>query len=251
MENPPPRKFASTPAPSNTFSQPNQEQSEPQPGTSSSFFQQSPALSQISHEASGPSAVNRRLFGTPSASNRISSTPFTANQRPASPTTPLEAMQEIGLVNSRKRRLEDIFGDIRDIEEEQFRYESEAMAKKMRSEEEIDIDMIKQILEKRKQIVSLMNPMKASNLDKLEALHKFKKQNLSLSLPQFPFTTLVRDDKERIYVRMHSKEYEDKQIKDVHFTKSYGNLLGEAKDDVWQQAQKIVSYIFFNYCLET
>lgn len=219
-----------------------------------SFFQQSPALSQISfnqdsqlnEDEAGPSsaAVNRRLFGTPfpTGRSRIASTPFGAaatssqyHQRPD------EALNEIG-VQTRKRRLEDLFGDIRDIEEEQeddqmFR----AISKKMRSEEEIDLELIELILEKRKRLLAELNPLKNNNLDRLEALHKFKMQNLSYSVPKYPFTAIRRSDAERIYVRTHSEDFETNEINEIHFAnRNFGGLLGEAREEIWSKAQAIV-----------
>lgn len=226
----------------------------PRPGTSKSFFNHSPALSQISYDNDSQHAagnVNRRLFGTPFPSDqlsRIASTPFIP-QTTSSQSDPVSAMQQIGLVNTRKRRLEDLFGDIRDLDDD---HESQqlfaAIAKKAKSEEEIDLEMIEQIIEKRKQFMAQLNPLKNTKLGKLEALHKFKMQNLSYRLPKFPFTTLVRYDKERVYVRMHSTEFEDKQIEDIHFTKKhFSDLLGSSREEIWTRAQEIVSFQIIHY----
>lgn len=214
-----------------------------------SFFQQSPALSQISFnqdanddETAGPSsaAVNRRLFGTPfpTGRSRIASTPFSTAA--ASSQHPDDALNAIGL-NTRKRRLEDLFGDIRDIEEEQDDHMFQALAKKMRSEEEIDMEMIELILEKRKLLLAELNPLKNTNLDRLEALHKFKMQNLSYAVPKYPFIVIRRSDAERIYVRTHSEDFETAQINDIHFAnQNFGGLLGEAREEIWSKAQEIV-----------
>lgn len=227
------------------------------PGTSKSFFQHSPALSQISFGTNEQdnvdegNHVNRRLFGTPHPSDqhrsRIASTPFVPQAISPPPRQqqldPISALQEIGLANTRKRRLEDLFGDIRDIDDDQqSEYLFAAIAKKAKSEEQIDLEMIERILEKRKQLMAQLNPLKNTKLDKLEALHKFKMQNLSYSLPRFPFTTLVRYDAERLYVRMHSTEFEDKQINEIKFTKkSFAGLLGDSRDEIWTRAQEIVN----------
>lgn len=224
------------------------------PGTSKSFFQESPALSQISfgstaHQEGG---VNRRLFGTPhpggDGNGRVASTPFAPQA--ASAQDILAEYQQLGLENAaRKRRLEDLFGDIGDIDEEQVELNYQALAKKSRTEEEIDMEMIEKILAKRRVLQAQLNPLKNTNLDKLEALHRFKMQNLSYTLPRYPFTTLVRYDRERVYVRMHSMEFEEKQIDEVSFGKNggIGGLLGAARQEMWMQAQQIVRDISFSF----
>lgn len=224
------------------------------PGTSRSFFQESPALSQISFgtTATQEGGVNRRLFGTPhpgDSNRRTASTPFAPQA--ASAQDILTEYQQLGLENAaRKRRLEDLFGDIGDIEEEQVERGYHALAKKCRTDEEVDMEMIEKILAKRRMLQAQLNPLKNTNLDKLEALHKFKMQNLSYTLPQYPFTTLVRYDRERIYVRMHSMEFEEKQIDEVSFGKNggIGGLLGAARQEMWMQAQQIVRDISFKHC---
>lgn len=226
---------------------------EPRPGTSKSFFQHSPALSQISLDQSGAGGAQRRLFGTPVG--RIASTPFpgagggaaAADQSSATAEQVLAEYQQMGLMaNVRKRRLEDLFGDIGDIEEEPA---EDALAKKCRSEEEIDLAMIEQILRQRKQLQAQFNPLRNTNLDKLEALHRFKMQNLSYTLPKWPFTTLIRFDRERIYVRHHSTEFEARQIDEIHCGAGNGgrnvaSLLGaDVKQAMWVEAQKIVCFL--------
>lgn len=114
-------------------------------------------------------------------------------------------------------------------------------AKKPKTEEEIELEMIEKILSLRKQLRKTMNPLKKTNLDKLEALHEFKKRNLSESLPKWPFITLVNDNQDRLYVRMHSEEFEEKQIDEISLSnRTAGSLLGSTKDEMWRLAQKMV-----------
>jgi chromosome transmission fidelity protein 18 len=122
------------------------------------------------------------LFGSNHAP-RTSSTPF-LQDIPEIVTeddnNPLLEVQNIGLYQ-RKRRLElDLFGDIYDIEREDV-----MNAKKMKSEEERDLDMINKIVEARKKYQEQIQPLKTSNLKQLEALHNFKMQNLSYSVPRY------------------------------------------------------------------
>lgn len=193
---------------------------------------ESPQLSQISQSSN---VINRRLFDdTPHQEKRTSSTPFPRND-------PLAEIQNIGLVNNnRKRRLEDLFGDINDIEDFQD-LDFGNMAKKTRSEEEIDLEMIEKILVARQKNREQLNPLRSTEVDRLEALHHFKMQNLSYSVPKWPFISLVRSDTERVYVRMHSEEYETDRINEVDLkTKGFSGLLGDAKQQIWNSARELV-----------
>lgn len=197
----------------------------------------SPQLSQISN------VINRRLFNdTPHQEKRTSSTPFPRND-------PLAEIQNIGLVNNnRKRRLEDLFGDTNDIEEleepDDFynrNMHAGNIAKKIRTDEEIDLEMIEKILKARQKYREEINPLRNTEVDRLEALHHFKMQNLSYTVPKWPFISLVRSDTERVYVRMHSEEYETDRINEVDLkSKGFSGLLGDAKQQIWKSARKLV-----------
>lgn len=97
-------------------------------------------------------------------------------QDEAGTSSALQEIQNIGV--KRKRRLEDLFGDICDIEEE------DALMKKHKTDEERDLDTIDKIIEARKTFQTQVNPLKKTNFDRLEALHKFKKDNLSRIIPK-------------------------------------------------------------------
>lgn len=88
----------------------------------------------------------------------------------------LQEIQNLGV--RRKRRLEDLFGDIYDIEEEDLNM------KKHKTDEERDLDTIERIVEARKTFQTFINPLKITNFDRYEALHKFKKENLSKVIPK-------------------------------------------------------------------
>lgn len=230
---------------------------------SHSFFQNNSQLSQIrpSNGSEASNLVNRRLFGTPAPSTsalsqRIASTPI-GTEAVAGTSNPYQnffddEFQDVSNVNvdlnPRKRRLEDLFGDIGDIvEEEEFGKvyygfdTDDNMRKKARCEEEMDRELIEKIL-----MMRASNRAKASDrskrtkLEQLEALQKFKKQNLSESYPNWPSIPVLGDNGERIHVRMHSAEFEAKQLIDVNFRKEFTNLLGESADSVWDEAQAIV-----------
>lgn len=189
--------------------------------------------------------LNRKLFDSPFPSNpRVSSTPF--SNAPMMPTTSTQNQllsQEIfrSGFGARKRCLEELFGDIQDIDDIDDRNICETMiAKRQKTEEEIDLEMIERILELRKQRVVEVNAAKFDDLDRLEALQKFKQQNLSSSIPKYPFIP-VRSDGDRIYVRFHSEDFESERIREIQCGKSFGSIMSQAaKEQMWAMAQKMV-----------
>lgn len=199
------------------------------------------------------------MFGTPlngNVSNRVASTPFTSN----SIDTPnpyrfrfdedeeFENNLPLNEVNPRKRRLDDLFGDIDDIEREEMRaqvFYSEDMEenakKKARSEAEVDNALIERILAARTELQArTSNFMKQSKLQQLETLRKFKARNLSETYPQWPCIPVMSNDRNRIYVRMHSEEFEKNQLNELTLRKNFSKLLGDTSENIWNEAQQIV-----------
>ncbi|KAH8377747.1 hypothetical protein KR093_006965 [Drosophila rubida] len=214
----------------------------------------SPQLSQITFGATqieGP--VNRRLFGTPrgSAVGRGCSTPFQRMpaidelaknaEDNAAPllTAAAEQLQELGLRGTNKRRLErDLFGDIDDLYHESY---EDPMLKKARTEEQRDNEAIERILELRRKMRESSKTVRHDEVSRLKALHDFKMKNLSYEIPSWPFLALQRSDLERLYVRYHSEDYERRQLELLSARgQQMGSLLGEAKQQVWQEANELV-----------
>lgn len=237
---------------------------------SHSFFHNNSLLSQIpvtdkttSDIYPNNNVVNRCLFGSPMPgtsssilSNRISSTPI--GSITAGPSNPYANRFDdhdldinnghVEVANPRKRRLDDLFGDIGDIIDDEdlanvyYGFDTEENEKKKaRNEEELDRALIEKIL-----LARAMNRAMASNhtkqtkLEQLEALQKFKMRNLSETYPIWPSIPVLGDGRERLYVRMHSEEFETNQLKELNFRKSFNNLLGESSESVWNEAQSIV-----------
>lgn len=144
----------------------------------------SPALSVISKNST---TVNKRLFNGDGNYGRTASTPFPGTSQPTA-ADPLAEIQNIGL-NPRKRRLDALFGDIQDIDDDgsEFNFCQQGTTKKTKTEEEVDMELIERILEARKHFQAVINPTKSSGLARAEALHRFKMQNLSYSLPKYVF----------------------------------------------------------------
>ena len=142
----------------------------------------SPALSQI------PKDSSKRYFSTPASNfNRAASTPFPHDDDMPATSSALSEIQNLG-INKRKRRLDALFGDIRDIEEEDhlpvLKDYFESNAKKVKNDEERDMHIIEQILEARKQFHLSEKPFQKPSIERLEALHRFKLQNLSYTIPR-------------------------------------------------------------------
>ncbi|XP_016956993.1 chromosome transmission fidelity protein 18 homolog [Drosophila biarmipes] len=228
----------------------------------------SPQLSQITFGASQLGAedaeagtstgglVNRRLFGTPKGPpmGRGCSTPFQRmpaiqelestqltsrgfaqeHENPAA-----NQLQEVGLKNVNKRRLErDLFGDIDDLFHESY---EDPMVKKARTEEQRDHEAIDKILELRRKMRESSKTLRKDDVSRLKALHDFKMRNLSYDIPNWPFLAIQRSDLERIYVRFHSEDYEQRQLDMISARgEVVGSLLGEAKEKIWQEASEIV-----------
>lgn len=251
---------------SQPFSQPKSQQLPSEKNTPSSnhgdhsFFHNNTQLSQI---PPNDTLVNRRLFGTPlndgNHSNRLASTPFPGANGFDTPNPYRLRFDEDEFENNvpsveqnpRKRRLDlDLFGDIDDIVREEQKGAAQVFysddveenaKKKARSEEEHDRMIIDRILAARAELQTRNNNvMKQSRLQQLEALHKFKARNLSETYPQWPCIPVVADQS-RIYVRMHSEEFEKNQLNELTLRKSYSKLLGDNSEDVWNEAQKIVA----------
>lgn len=130
----------------------------------------SPALSQISRDGAH---LNSKKTSTPFMT-KLKAFEFDSQ---AAPMSALNEIQNIG-VKRKRQRLEDLFGDIYDIEEEDFNL------KKHKTDEERDYDTIQKIIEARRMFQTQINPSKKTNFDRLEALHKFKKDNLSRVIPK-------------------------------------------------------------------
>lgn len=140
----------------------------------------SPALSQISQDG--------RVPFTPAfldAKKKKTSTPFfdklksiEANSQQSQDV--FNEIQNIGV--KRKRRLEDLFGDICDLEDVD---NDDNFFKRPKTDEERDMETIDRILEARKAFISTVTTVNCNEFDRLEALHKFKKQNLSKTIPKW------------------------------------------------------------------
>lgn len=150
--------------------------------------------------------------------------------------------------NGRKRRLNDLFGDINDIIQEEHLAQvfysedpEENEKKRARSEEEADNELIQRILLARAENLARTNNfLKQSKFKQLEELQQFKQKNLSELYPKWPSIPVANSEDSRIYVRMHSEEFESNQLNELSIRKNISNLLGNSTENMWKEAEKIV-----------
>lgn len=168
---------------------------------------------------------------------RYVSTPF-----PTSFSNDRNQVQSGENVRTKKRRLElDLFGDINDLNREDD--EVDANTKKLKSEEERDLELIATILNARKRLQSYDNDNRNDNfLKRLDFVHTHKIKNLSRSLPKWPFVKMIKSDQDRVYVRFHSEDFETNQIKEVRQSNmDQAGLFGDKRDQIWDEAKKLIN----------
>lgn len=184
---------------------------------------ESPLLSQINRQLQDGSFRNN--------ARRYASTPF-----------PGASSSKSNQQGGRKRRLEEIFGDVQDIDDEPIVLDIEQIQKKTKSEEERDLELIDTIVNARKRLCSQTLKPKSNDLERLENLRSFKMQNLSYAVPKWPYIKLYRSDQERIFVRFHSEEFEINQLDQIGnhmLAENAHKLLGDRREVVWQEAKEI------------
>lgn len=175
------------------------------------------------------------------------STPFVSNKFESKK----EMIRDKNAVNEiqnygKRKRLEDLFGDFYNFEPDE---DDELMyLKKQKTEEERDLDTIQRIVDARREFETHVNPLKNNHLNRYEALNKFKKENLSTTIPRYTtFTRLSKHDYNMIYVRVHTEEIEKLNIKDIKancLTKGAGSFLGIQSVSIWNEANEIVAKQF-------
>lgn len=194
----------------------------------------SPQLSQIGASSSRP--LLNKLLNETTGNKRYASTPF-----PALSSAQQEHREEDGL-RTRKRRLElDLFGEIMDIDANDNNDVLDPNAKKLKNEEERDLELIETILNARKRQHQLESDRNRC-FDRLELMHSHKMRNLSRNAPKWPFLKLLRSDQERVYVRFHSEDFETKQINDIKQSNvEQTSIFSDKKKQLWDEAREIIN----------
>ncbi|XP_018570059.1 chromosome transmission fidelity protein 18 homolog [Anoplophora glabripennis] len=141
--------------------------------------------------------------------------------------------------NSKKRTVDELFGDIDDIEDDII-FDDHPNVKKQKSDAHSeDLALIDHILElrklsKEKHCITTKKDYSASSIER-------DKRNLSYSVPKYPFITITRQDKERIYVRFHSEDFEkedtDRIVKEI----SFHGVMGDGFKEIWNEACNLIN----------
>lgn len=153
---------------------------------------------------------------------------------------------EMSLSNNKKRTVEDLFGDIDDLDD-LFYEDSQPSSKKPKTNElEENLALIERIVQLRKlakEKHSITN-LKVTNPAKLN--YDRDKQNLSFRVPKYPFIGVTRFDKERVYVRFHSEDYEKDETMRIVKESSFQGVMGSSFKEIWKEAERLV-YLFLRH----
>lgn len=151
---------------------------------------------------------------------------------PEAPTT------QVTTENNKKRMVEDLFGDVDDINFDDYELPSKKI--KANPAEDPDLELIDKILEMRKLKQELNKPLIGFRKDFTTNAYNTK-DNLSYNIPRWPFLPLTHDNGEKIYVRFHSEEYMEREIEVfTHDQEGLNELLGSTYKDTWEAARKIL-----------
>ncbi|CAH2043297.1 unnamed protein product, partial [Iphiclides podalirius] len=131
---------------------------------------------------------------------------------------------------SSKRTVEDLFGDINDIDFDNI----ELPSKRQKTEEEKDLDMINKILEGRRLKQLLIEPASSANVKKKVNFNV--KENISINIPRWSFVPLTNSCGDRIYIRFESEDSWDKSL-DFNVEQL---CLKTTYSTAWDEAQKIL-----------
>lgn len=148
---------------------------------------------------------------------------------------------------SKKRSVNELFGDIDDIEDDYHIKEIELpKPKKLKSSQDDNIEklaLIEHILELRKQAQeNLYNTGSDSLKQKHRTVYRDNiADNISCRVPQYPFKVVTSTEGERFYVRTHSEKYWEEEVKNVSKLLPYGSSIGPLGvdfDNIWREAQE-------------
>ncbi|CAH1108235.1 unnamed protein product, partial [Psylliodes chrysocephalus] len=138
---------------------------------------------------------------------------------------------------SRKRNVDELFGDIDDLDFENFEEQPSKKTKPSKEEELRElmeyIILLRKINKEKSNILSVNKSVSTSSASR-------DKYNLSFRVPKYPFVGLKRHDGEKIYIRFHSEEYEKEEIQKIVKESSGSDILGDSKKRVWEEAKALL-----------
>lgn len=143
--------------------------------------------------------------------------------------------------NTNKRSIEELFGDIDDLLSEDVRknYESASKRHKKGSKENADLALIEHILTLRK--LSNEQSSHVTNFGRdYTSLQNKNADNISCTVPRYPFIGINNHNGDRIYVRFHSEDYEKEEMKRVTDRSNFAGVMGQGFKDTWTEAANLV-----------
>lgn len=194
-------------------------------------------------------------FNTPSQSNKENSAPNTSKSSQAAqdlsindfedtfeeaflPISQTQATQKSQTqTNSKKRTIEELFGDIDDLLAENATH---GIPKRQKSETS-DLELIEHILQLRKLAKERHNPSLMYRGDSAQPNGYDSKSNLSLLVPKYPFVAVTRDDGMRVYVRCHSEQFEKDEMLAMAKNSGFRGVMGNTFKDTWKKVTDSVS----------
>ncbi|KAJ8915948.1 hypothetical protein NQ315_016624, partial [Exocentrus adspersus] len=204
-------------------------------------FRKSINMNSASPSAPSTSALNQTTAIVDSiqfVENNLSSPGLTVYNE-----TAITSQTTTELQSNKKRTIEELFGDIDDIGDDDILtcYELPyAKKSKSNNHEDENLAIIERIVQLRKlskdknSLMSVKNNYAVCNVDR-------DKRNLSYRVPKYPFITVTRGDNERIYVRFHSEEFETEDTERIARECSFRGVMGDGFRDVWQEAQNLIN----------
>lgn len=143
--------------------------------------------------------------------------------------------------NSKKRNVEELFGDITDLDDDTFLNVDIPTVKKSKKDDiEEKLALIEHIIELRRLAREKSKIVGIVSSNKLTYSIDRDKHNMSYRVPKYPFIAVTRSDKERIYVRFHSEEYEKEEVRRIVKESTFSGVLGERFKEVWKEATNLV-----------
>nr|XP_023026263.1 chromosome transmission fidelity protein 18 homolog [Leptinotarsa decemlineata] len=141
--------------------------------------------------------------------------------------------------SSRKRTVEELFGDINDLGDDILLDDQPFIKKSKRSEEEELEALMEQIIELRR-----LNKEKNNIIGVRTNSATFNRQrdmnNISFRVPKYPFIGVKRFDGERVYVRFHSEEYEKEEIQRIVKECSTKSVMDDSSKQMWEDARALI-----------
>ncbi|CAH1167218.1 unnamed protein product [Phyllotreta striolata] len=143
---------------------------------------------------------------------------------------------------SNKRNVEELFGDISDLDFAQFEPEAKKTKLKPSKEDELKelmehILLLRKLNKEKANVLSINTSIssRARNADR-------DSRNISRRVPKYPYITVRRSDGEDLYVRFHSEEYEREEVLSVVKESKVGHdVLGSEKQRIWNEAQTLLN----------